>query len=77
MRIYCPNAETELHTDASSQGYGAILLQRDSEERLFRPIYYANGKTTESEAKFHSYELDYNDCKSVEKIPNLFDRYIV
>lgn len=58
LRIYCPSAETELHTDASSKGYGAILLQRDNEDRLFHPVYYASGKTTDSEAKFHSYELE-------------------
>lgn len=27
LSIYDPNAQTELHCDASSQGYGAILLQ--------------------------------------------------
>lgn len=58
LRIYCPGAETELHTDASSQGYGAILLQRDNEDRLFHPVYYASGKLSNSEAKFHSYELE-------------------
>jgi len=58
LRIYCPSAETELHTDASSRGYGAILLQRDSEDRFFHFIYYASAKTTESKSKFHSYELE-------------------
>lgn len=58
LRIYCPNAETELHTDASSQGYGAILLQKDSEDRSLHPIFYASGKTTQAEAKLCSYELE-------------------
>jgi len=58
LRIYCPYAETELHTDASSHGYAAILLQRNAEDRLFHPIYYASRKTTEAERKFYSYELE-------------------
>lgn len=58
LRLYCPTAETELHTDASALGFGAILLQRDSEDRMFHPVYYASGKTTPAEAKYDSYKLE-------------------
>lgn len=58
LRLYCPTAETELHTDASALGFGAILLQRDSEDRMFHPVYYASGKTTPTEAKYDSYRLE-------------------
>lgn len=35
-----------------------MLLQRDSEDREFHPVYYASGKTNSAEAKYHSYELE-------------------
>lgn len=58
LRIYNPKAETELHTDASMWGYGGCLLQRQSDDNLFHPIYYLSFKTTEAEQKLHSYELE-------------------
>jgi len=58
LRLYCPTAETELHTDASALGFGAILLQRDNESRMFHPVYYASGKTTPTETKYDSYKLE-------------------
>lgn len=29
LKIYSPEAYTEVHTDASIDGYGAVLLQKD------------------------------------------------
>jgi len=49
LRIYNTEAETELHTDASAQGYATIFLQRDDEDRSLHPVYYASGKTTRTE----------------------------
>ncbi|GAB1860148.1 RNA-directed DNA polymerase [Camponotus japonicus] len=56
LYLYRSGAETELHTDASALGYGAILLQRSSEDRNFHPVYYSSGKTTPAESKYASYE---------------------
>lgn len=58
LNLYRTNTETELHTDASKYGYGAILLQKNTEDQLFHPIYYASGKTTLAEEKYTSYELE-------------------
>lgn len=58
LNIYRSNAETQLHTDASSSGFGAVLLQKNSEDSKFHPVYYMSQKTTPAEEKYHSYELE-------------------
>ena len=58
LKLYRVGAETQLHTDACSGVYGAILLQRDSEDNVFHPVYYSSGKTSPAEEKYISYELE-------------------
>jgi len=49
---------TKLHTDASIDGYGAILLQESDEDGAFHPIYYSSDKTSPVERRYTSYELE-------------------
>lgn len=58
LRLYKPSAVTELHTDASIEGYGTIFLQKNDEDGAFHPIYYASGKTSLAERRYTSYELE-------------------
>lgn len=58
LAIFNPNLNTQLHTDASSHGFGAILMQQNVEDNLYHPIYYYSVKTTEAESKYHSFELE-------------------
>jgi hypothetical protein len=55
--IFDPSKETELHTDASALGFGAVLLQKQSDAKL-HPIAYFSKTTTDSEKKLHSYVLE-------------------
>jgi len=57
LRIY-PFAITELHTDASKQSYGAVLLQRKVDEKDLHPVHYMSYETTDAEQKWCSYELE-------------------
>lgn len=57
LAIYSPHAETELHCDASASGFGGILLQKQS-DNVWKPISYWSQRTTVTEAKYHSYELE-------------------
>jgi len=58
LHLYRANATTELHTDASIDGYGAILLQKSDKDGAFHPIYYSSGKTSPAERRYTSYELE-------------------
>lgn len=58
LAIYDRHAETELHTDASRIGIGAILLQRSASAEALRPVAYYSRQTTPEEKNFHSYELE-------------------
>lgn len=58
LTIYDPQAETELHTDASRIGIGGILLQRKHADDSFRPVAFYSRQTSPEEKNFHSYELE-------------------
>lgn len=68
LAFYDREAETELHTDASKDGIGGILLQRDKQTGQYRPIAYYSRKTSPEERFYHSYELEtLAVVKSLEK----------
>lgn len=56
LRIFNPNLETQLHTDASTLGIAGVLMQK--EDNLIRPVAYFSRRTTEAESKYHSYDLE-------------------
>jgi hypothetical protein len=56
LSIFDSSLETQLHTDACSLGFGAILMQKHGES--FRPIEYFSQKTSPDESKYHSFELE-------------------
>lgn len=57
LALYNPDAETELHTDASKLGVAGILLQKNS-NNLLQPIAYYSRQTNSEEQKLHSFELE-------------------
>lgn len=57
LRLYNPLAETQLHTDASSVGLGAILLQKQTTGE-WAPVAYYSQATNKAEANYHSFELE-------------------
>lgn len=57
LAVYSPELETELHTDASSLGFGAVLLQKQTDGK-FRPVSYYSKRTTPAEGNYHSFELE-------------------
>lgn len=59
LAIYSPTADTELHCDASSTGFGAILFQGQADaDNKMKPVFYFSQRTSPNESKFHSFELE-------------------
>lgn len=59
LAIYSPTADTELHCDASSTGFGAILFQGQAgADNKMKPVFYFSQRTSPNESKFHSFELE-------------------
>lgn len=57
LAIFDRSRETELHTDASAVGFGAVLMQRQGDGKM-HPVYYYSKATSANEARCHSYELE-------------------
>lgn len=57
LALYSPSRQTELHCDASTIGFGGILLQKQDDGKL-HPIAYFSKRATEIEARYHSFELE-------------------
>jgi len=72
LAIYSPHAETQLFCDASSHGYGSLLTQKQTDGH-FHPIFYFSKRTTSTEAKYHSFELE---MLAIVYSLNRFDIYL-
>lgn len=52
LKLYRVKPEMELYMDVSMYDFGAILFQRDNVDNTLHLMYYASGKTTQSEMKY-------------------------
>lgn len=57
LRAFDPTLETEVHTDASALGLGAVLLQRDQQRKL-QLVYAISRRTSDPEKNYHSSKLE-------------------
>jgi len=57
LAVYNPKAYIELHCDASAHGFGAVLMQQQNDKKM-HPVFYFSRRTTEVEARYHSFELE-------------------
>lgn len=73
LAIFDPKLPTEVHTDASSIGYGALLLQTHPDGKKHVVAYFSK-VTQGAENKYHSYELE---TLAVVKALQHFRHYLV
>ncbi|GFW38561.1 transposon Tf2-9 polyprotein [Trichonephila clavipes] len=58
LSIFNQNSPTEIHTDASIDGLGAVLLQKSIHDNQFHPVFYMSKKTSDHKRKYTSFELE-------------------
>jgi hypothetical protein len=58
LSLFDPNRQTELHTDASSVGLGAMLIQFDSITKAKHLVYCCSRSLSDAEKKYHSTKLE-------------------
>lgn len=73
LKIYDPQAETEVHTDACKQGVAGVLLQK--QDQSLHPLAYYSRQTNSAEQNYHSYELETMAVVETIKISSIFARY--
>lgn len=72
LKLYDRDAKTELHTDASKEGFGATLLQWENGQ--LHPVFFWSKKSTEAESQRHSYILE---AKAVYLAVKQFRHYLL
>lgn len=73
LKVFDPKLHTEVHTDASSAGYGGVLLQTHTDGKRHVVAYFSK-VTQGAENKYHSYELE---TLAVVKSLQHFRHYLV
>lgn len=73
--IYNPTKTTEFHTDASSLGFWAILMQKQ-DDGLFYPTAYFSKTTFSAESKYHRFIPKYRSQNVIHKELG-DDRYVI
>lgn len=73
LAVFNPHYPTEVHTDASSIGYGAVLLQSHPDGKKHVVAYFSR-VTQGAEGRYHSYELE---TLAVVKALQQFRHYLV
>lgn len=57
LAIYNPKTSTELHCNARTHEFRAILMQKQDNDQIHL-VFYFSRRTTEAEARYHSFELE-------------------
>lgn len=73
LTIFDPKLPTEVHTDASSIGYGAVLMQAHEDGKKHVVSYYSQA-TQGAESRYHSYELE---TLAVKKALEHYRHYLI
>ena len=74
LAAYSPNHETKIRSDSSKNGYGAVLLQRESAQQEFKPVCYASKALTSAE---QNYSIIEKEAGAIVFACTKFEKYIL
>lgn len=58
LQFFDPNCETRLSSDASKDGFAAVLLQRHQYSREWKPMAYASRALSDAETRYAQIEKE-------------------
>ena len=74
LRPYVPHVNTRVMTDSSRSGFGAVLMQQDTADGMYKPVCFASKSLSSAEKNYSIIELE---AASIVWACQKFEKYLL